>query len=190
MGFMYNSFSVRVVEILERLIYLLILALLMQWSGNPICLSLSYYYGSVRFELNPLPNYGGLYSKVVVWITLLSLRVDSTILSVDFHSKTKISLIWLLKEWISINSHLESEPVSVSLCCLFVCLFVLCVCFFVCFVLYRLCQKKHCPRRHRAGHHQSLDLLSGGVCQEATKRNHIKTLMSILPPSTDTSLVS
>ena len=31
-----------------------------------------------------------------------------TILSVDFHSKTKWFLIWLLKEWISTPAHLES----------------------------------------------------------------------------------
>ena len=45
----------------------------------------------------------------MVWITLLRvdstiLRVDSTILSVDFHSQTKWSVIWLLKEWISISA--------------------------------------------------------------------------------------
>ena len=34
---------------------------------------------------NPLSQNSGIHSKVVVWITLL--RVDSTILSVDFHSK-------------------------------------------------------------------------------------------------------
>ena len=48
----------------------------------------------------------GIHSKVVVWITLW--RVDSAILSVDFHSKMKWSLIWLLKEWISTPVHLES----------------------------------------------------------------------------------
>ena len=62
--------------------------------------------GSLHLELNPLPNYSGIHSKVVVWITLL--RVDSTILSVDFHSKMKWSLIWLLKEWVSTPAHLQS----------------------------------------------------------------------------------
>ena len=39
----------------------------------------------------------------MVWITLL--RMDSTILSLDFHSKTMWSLIWLLEEWISTSEY-------------------------------------------------------------------------------------
>ena len=82
----------------------------MQWSGNPFFLES--YLGILEsyhliLELNPLPNYSGIDTKVVAWIILL--RVDSTILSVDFHSETKWSLIWLLKEWISTPVHLESR---------------------------------------------------------------------------------
>ena len=40
---------------------------LMQWSGNPLCLKS--YIGSLNLELYPLPNYSGIHSKVVVWIT-------------------------------------------------------------------------------------------------------------------------
>ena len=66
------------------------------------------YKGSLNhLELNPLLNYRGIHTKVVVWITHLG--VDSTLLRVDFHSKTKWSLIWVLKEWISTPAYLESS---------------------------------------------------------------------------------
>ena len=58
----------------------------MQWSGNPLfCES---YSGSLRFGVEIHSQSSGIHSKVVVWIILL--RVDSTILSVDFHSKRSI----------------------------------------------------------------------------------------------------
>ena len=75
----------------------------MQWSGNPLFLQ-SLGIPSIGVESNP--NHSGSHYNIVVWITLL--RVDSTILSLDFHSKTKWSLMWLLKEWISSPAHLES----------------------------------------------------------------------------------
>ena len=50
--------------------------------------------------------------KVVFWISLL--RVDSTILSVDFHSKPKWSLIWLLKECISTPAHFREIWIILS----------------------------------------------------------------------------
>ena len=55
----------------------------MQQSGNP--LSLGVILGSLHFGVEIHSQNSGIHSKVVVWITLL--RVDSTILSMDFHSK-------------------------------------------------------------------------------------------------------
>ena len=49
----------------------------MQWSRNPF-----FIIGSLYLELNSLPNFSGIHSKVVVAITLL--RVDFTVES-GFH---------------------------------------------------------------------------------------------------------
>ena len=58
--------------------------------------------GITSFGVESTPNYSGIHSKAAVWITLL--RVDSTILSVDFHSRTKWSLIWLLYNTVDFHS--------------------------------------------------------------------------------------
>ena len=78
---------------------------LMQWSGNP--LFWSHFQGSLHLD-------NEIHSKVVVSITLWNWILVfwewiPQFLSVDYHSKTKWSLIWLLNEWISTLAHLRSR---------------------------------------------------------------------------------
>ena len=83
------------------------------YSGVEIKGSLNLPHSELN-DLNLLPNYSGIHSQVLLWITLLRvysiiLRVDSTILCLDLHSKLNWSLIWLLKEWIFTPAYLESK---------------------------------------------------------------------------------